>query len=193
MTIDDDTAERRLNHDEMVYRPGERELAKRLFELLGCRPVDRGGTFLSSLVDPSGNDFSNNVVYASEVTAEQWQLECALADALAGGDEVGTTARAYLERLAREPQRSFHFGMRLPTLEALDAAIARIRDASDNDPDLKGRVQVSGVFHPGDPGAYTETMVQAFVRTDVVAAGLLAFGQHIELQWHLPKDEGGSR
>ena len=29
-------------------------------------------------------------------------------------------------------------------------------------------------------------MIQAFVRTDVVAAGVLAFGQHVELQWHLP-------
>ena len=45
---------------------------------------------------------------------------------------------------------------------------------------------MSGVFRPGDPGAYTDTMVQAFVRTDVVAAGLLAFGQHVELQYQIP-------
>jgi hypothetical protein len=193
MTSDSAPAARRLNHVEMVYRPGERELAKRVFELLGCKPVDRGGTFVSSLVDPDSDDFSNNVVYASEVTAEQWDLECALVAELEGDTAVGKTARAYLARLAGEPQRSFHFGMRLPTLEALEAAVARVRDASSSDPDLKGRVHVSGVFHPGDPGAYTDTMVQAFVRTDVVAAGLLAFGQHIELQWHLPKAEGSTR
>jgi hypothetical protein len=29
-------------------------------------------------------------------------------------------------------------------------------------------------------------MIQAFVRTDAVAAGLLTLGQLIELQWHLP-------
>jgi len=29
-------------------------------------------------------------------------------------------------------------------------------------------------------------MTQAFVRTDVIASGLLAFGQHIELQWQVP-------
>jgi hypothetical protein len=29
-------------------------------------------------------------------------------------------------------------------------------------------------------------MIQAFVWTDVVAAGLLSLGQHIEVQWHLP-------
>ena len=34
------------------------------------------------------------------------------------------------------------------------------------------------------PGAGENTVVVA--RTDVVAAGVLAFGQHVELQWHLP-------
>ena len=56
----------------------------------------------------------------------------------------------------------------------------------DTDPDLAGRVALSGVFHPDEPGAYAPNMIQAFVRTDIVAAGLLAFGQHVELQWHLP-------
>ncbi len=51
---------------------------------------------------------------------------------------------------------------------------------------LAGRVSVSGVFRPGDPGSYTDTMAQAFVRTDVIASGLLTFGQHIELQWQVP-------
>ena len=36
---------RRLNHVEMVYRPGERELAGRVFEVLGLRVFDRGGTW----------------------------------------------------------------------------------------------------------------------------------------------------
>jgi len=29
-------------------------------------------------------------------------------------------------------------------------------------------------------------MIQAFVHTDVMASGLLTFGQHIELQWQVP-------
>ena len=52
-------------------------------------------------------------------------------------------------------------------------------------PELDGRVTVSGVFFPGDPGAYTDRMAQAFVWTDVIASGLLTIGQHVELQWHL--------
>jgi hypothetical protein len=177
---------RTLNHVELVYRPGERDLAIRFFELLGCRPVDRGGTFFSALVEPTVPDFVNNVLYASEVTPEQWQLDRTLIAAIDGEGEVGAAAQVYLERLRREPQRSFHFGVRYPDLPALEATVDGIRGAGDADADLAGRVSVSGVFHPGDPGAYTDTMVQAFVKTDVVAAGLLALGQHIELQWHLP-------
>ena len=181
-----DAATRQLNHVELVYRPGERDLAKRFFELLGCRVLDRGGTFLSALVEPGGHDFMNNCFYASEVTEEQWRLDGALLDSRGEGDEIGSAQDAYLERLRREPQRSFHFGIRYPELTQLEQTVDTIRSAGESDDALKGRVWVSNVFRPGDPGSYTDVMVQAFVRTDVVAAGLLALGQHVELQWHLP-------
>ena len=180
---------RRLNHVEMVYRPGERELAGRVFEVLGLRVLDRGGTWFSALIDPDVADFSNNACYASEVTPEQWALEQSLADAIAeNDDEVGGTARGYLERLRTEPQRSFHFGIRFHERDDFDAALERVR-AVDDDPELKGRMSLVRVFHPDEPGAAAPNMIQAFVQTDVVAAGLLAFGQHVELQWHLPEHE----
>jgi hypothetical protein len=178
----------RLNHVEMVYRPGERELAGRVFELLGMRVLDRGGTWMTALVDPEVADFSNNACYASEVTPEQWALEQTLARAIADDtDGVGDSARAYLERLRTEPQRSFHFGIRFHSRDDFDATLERVRTATA-DPELAGRVALSGVFHPDEPGAAAPNMIQAFVRTDVVAAGVLAFGQHVELQWHLPAD-----
>ena len=183
--IDAGTA-RHLNHVELLYRPGERELAKRVFELLGFRVMDRSGTFFTAFVEPGESDFANNAVYASEVTEEQWALERALDAALGSDGDVGVTARAYLDRLRHEPQRSFHFGVRYPSVEALDATLARIDDVGATDPELAGRVAVSGVYRPGDPGSYTDTMVQAFARTDVVAAGILAFGQHVELQYQIP-------
>jgi hypothetical protein len=184
---------RQLNHVEMVYRPGERMLAARVFELLGLRVVDPGGRWLFALGDPALADFSNNACYASEVTLEQWALELALEAAIgsgggaraAGGErDVGSTARAYLDRMRVEPQRTFHVGIRIFGREDFDATLDRIRAAS-TDPDLAGRVALIGVFLPDEPGALAPNMIQAFVRTDVVAAGLLAFGQHVELQWHL--------
>jgi hypothetical protein len=185
-TAPTDEAARHLNHVELLYRPGEREQAKRVFEILGFRVSDRGGTFFTAFVEPGESDFTNNAVYASEVTEEQWALEQALTGALGTDDEVGTTARAYLGRLEKEPQRSFHFGIRYPSVEALDATLARIAAVGETDPELVGRIGVSGVFRPGDPGALADTMIQAFTRTDVVAAGILAFGQHVELQYQFP-------
>lgn len=175
-----DTLMHALNHVELVYRPGERELAKRVFELLGCNPVDRGGTWFTSFVDADGADWCNNVLYASEVTPEQWAFEEAL--------DASSPARvAYLDRLTREPQRAFHFGIRLPDEATLEATCARITDAGNggSDGELAGRIRIAGVFRPGDPEAVADSMVQAFVWTDVIASGLLTLGQHIELQWQL--------
>lgn len=186
----DRDAARRLNHVEMVYRPGERELATRVFELLGLRVSDNGGPWMFARIDPAIGDVANNACYASEMTPEQWALEQALAGALAAdGDDspgVGSAALGYLERLRGEPQRSFHFGIRLFDRDDFDATLDRIR-AADREPDLARRVELINVYHPDEPGAYAKGMIQAFVRTDVVAAGLLAFGQHVELQWHLPR------
>ena len=173
-----------LNHVELVHRPGERELAKQVFQLLGCNTIDRGGDFVSAMVDGSDSAAPNNVLYVSEVTPEQWDVEQALQAALDEDTKLGAAADAYLARLRREPQRSFHFGIRCEDRAAWDARLDAIRSASESGA-LKGRVAVSGVFFPGDPGAYTDRMAQAFVWTDVMASGLLTIGQHIELQWHL--------
>jgi hypothetical protein len=177
-----------------VYRPGERALAGRVFELLGMRVVDHGGEWMFAHVDPSVADVANNACYASQVTPEQWALEQSLASAMAepeghpaSGDEgVGSAARAYVERVRREPQRSFHFGVRFHEREDFDATLDRIR-AAEADPDLTGRVALLGVYDPSEPGALAPGMFQAFVRTDVVAGGLLTLGQLVELQWHLPE------
>ena len=171
-----DTTAHALNHIELVYRPTERELAKRVFELLGCRPVDRDGTWFTSFVAANGADWANNVLYASEVTPEQWAFEQAVPTAT-------PEAAAYFGRLRREPQRSCHFGIRLADEATLDATCERVRRAGTDGGELAGRIRLAGVFRPGDPGAVAETMVQAFVWTDVVASGLLTLGQHIELQW----------
>ncbi len=180
-----DTATRALNHVELVYAPGERPLARTLFELLGCAVHDTGGPFLSAKIAPGQDTLVNNAMYASEVTLEQWALELALRDALDGGFLAGPGGD-YLANLESHPQRSCHFGIRYPSAADLDATIDRIEHIADHAPELDGRVTLSGVFRPGDPGSYTDTMTQVFVRTDVIASGLLAFGQHIELQWQVP-------
>lgn len=171
-------SEGRLTHVECIYRPGERELARRLFELLGCRVVDREGIFFTAFVDPDGADYSTNVFYASEVTPEQWAFE----------GELARSSGAALERFAEArravPQRSFHFGFRVANEAIQTSLVERVRHAAAADEALRDRVQIDGVFRPGDPGALAPNMTQAFVWTDIVASGLLGLGQYIEVQWH---------
>ena len=178
-------SDRFLNHVELVYRPGERELAKRVMSLFGCNVVDRGGTYFSAMVEPAVSDFVNNALYASEMTPEQAALEAALSSALADGPSAAA-GDAYRAHLRTVPQRSCHFGIRWPDLDALESQLEDIAKISQDDPDLAGRVAVSAVFRPGEPGSITDTMVQAFVHTDVLASGLVLFGQHVEMQWHVP-------
>ncbi len=149
---------RQLNHVEMVYRPGERALAARVFELLGMRVADHGGEWFFSLIDPAVADVANNACYASQVTPEQWALEQALEATIdePSDDELGSVARTYLARLRAEPQRSFHFGIRYFAREDFDATLERVR-AAESDAELAGRVALIGVFHPDDPGTLAPT------------------------------------
>jgi hypothetical protein len=169
-----------LNHVEMVYRPGERELTGRALELLGCEVVDSGGHWLLAKIDRSSPSTNNNVLYASEVPEEQWAFETALQERLASGDDLAAAYRAFQEFQVRRPQFATHFGIRLPSMDAWREAIARVEECDD--PGLRGRLSLSGEFHPRNPGAYSPDLAQAFVKTDIFAAGLVTLGQHIELQ-----------
>ena len=126
----------------MVYRPGERALAARVFELLGLRVLDQGGEWFFCLVDPASNDVANNACYASQVTAEQWALEQALTDVIAA---VGRTAShrqwpwgsgSWLPR-ARPVRAPALVPFRDPVRnkEDFDATLERIRQA-EQDPEL---------------------------------------------------------
>jgi len=177
--------DRRITHAETVYRPGERALAAKVLELLGCRVVDRGGHFFTALVDPEVTSWTTNTIYASEVTPRQWAFEQALQEAAGTNATLGAARDAWLADVTARPQYSFHFGLRVANDEAFESLLDRVRHAQAHDPELAGRIHVSGVFRPGDPDAATDTMLQAFIHTDVIASGLVSLGQHIEIQRHL--------
>ena len=172
-----------LNHVELVYRSGERKLVAKVFETLGCSVVETGGPYLVIQVSATSGNFLNNVLYASEVTAAQAQLESALEDQLVGGGAVASAFRAYEEQGRREPQRTTHFGIRMPSVDDLEKTLARIE--SLDCAELDGRLEVAGVFRPGDPGALSDALIQGFVHTNVFASGLVSLGQYIELQAQL--------
>ncbi len=78
-----------LNHAELVYRPGERKLVSRVFEALGCVAVETGGPYLVIQINPGQGDFLNNVLYASEVSAEQWTFETLLQQEIGSSRVLG--------------------------------------------------------------------------------------------------------
>jgi hypothetical protein len=182
-----------LNHVELVYAPGERALARKLLEGLGFRVVDpqtdpipenlgpAAGPFLIVYLDPADDDVFDNVLYVSEAREEQWRFESALRDRLAKDEELAALHRGLREAHAGLPQAMTHFGVAYPSAREVEEALARLAAI----PELEGRVTLSPVYVPGGPGSVDDRVAQGFVYTDVVAVGLLAGGQQIELQVRL--------
>jgi hypothetical protein len=81
-------------------------------------------------------------------------------------------------------------GIGFETLAAWEDTVERIRTLPTSDPALSERLEVAAVFRPGDPGAYGDDFVQAFVRTDIFSVGLLTLGQTIELQHYYANEPG---
>ena len=169
---------RRLTHVELLHAPGERALAARVFELLGCTVSDSDGHWFTAFIDTNLRDYANNSFYASEAPAEQLAIEAAMADS------VGE----WVEIMRAAPQKSPHFGVRVGTVEEHRALVESIRYASANDDELRGRIEVLGLFPHDAPDAIATNMDQAFIWTNVIASGPLRLGQVIELQWHLNRE-----
>ena len=189
--------ERVLSHSEMVYAPGERGLAAGLFRAIGCRVLDpqtdecppelgpAAAPYLVIFVDPNGTDLFDNVLYASEVPAEQWAFEQALRAELGRDGELGRRHGAIAESFRRFPQGLTHLG-----IGVTEPQLERAVDAIRNTPELAKRVEVAGPYRPGGPGAVDPRVIQAFLRTDIVSGSLLCAGQHIELQVRIDAPRG---
>jgi hypothetical protein len=168
---------RPLNHAELVHRLGERDLARRALATLGCEVRDGvTGVWI----------FADEVFLVSEVTPERWAFEEWLRGQI--GDEPHGPYKEFIDQLAVQPQRYHHVAIGFETLDAWEEAVERIRGLPATDPALAARLEVAAVFRPGDPGAFGDDFVQAFVRTDIFSVGLLTLGQTIELQHYYAND-----
>src|SRR5204862_7893830 len=113
---------RMLNHVEVLYQRGERELAVMFFEALGCEVVDTltpcetGSTILYVWPDAAEHDRLNNVLYLSEVRHPQWKLEQTLADPLAHDPELAAAFAALRPQARPAPPGTPPFGLRYPAV-----------------------------------------------------------------------------
>lgn len=103
---------RRLNHVEIVHRPGERHLVRALFDLLGFGTLEMSrGEIVIGVVDPPTFDEldNDNWIGGREVRPEQWEFDQALAKALQQ-KPLAAAFEKHKELLSRRPQWGMHFG-----------------------------------------------------------------------------------
>jgi hypothetical protein len=174
-----------LNHLEALYRPGDRELAIEFVEALGCTTTDTGfetetgSSYIS--VHPYGADSDplNNVFYVSEMLPRQVQLEDLIRARIEGDAAIQDALAGYREKAKSFPFGIPHFGLRYPSVEALQPVLERLDKGVS--PALKARVTVHPIQVFEAANGIPE-VTQAFVYTDVVVTGSSALGQLIELQ-----------
>jgi hypothetical protein len=192
-----------IGHLALHYRPGDEQAARRLLELLGCTLVQNGpapGTdgFTTVVVDHDTWNYVDNVLYLSRAHPAQLALEDAIVERLADDPSLA----AYHDARVGQPEALAHVGIRYASFAALERAVLGVEAAAAPGGELEGRAVVtkfrarpgadadidaamdaSPVFGPDDRPAFADYGVQCFVKTDLFAAGLLALGQTIELDY----------
>jgi hypothetical protein len=172
-----------LSHVEAVYRPGDRQLAIDLFEALGCRTIETdtrsiaGGTYVSVHPDPMDRSF-DNVIYLSEMPAQQHRLETVLAEAIASNEELRSSREHYRSLADDHPYSLCHIALRYPSFQVIDEVLAGIEDRLT--PEMKARSTLK-VLRPGDDDHVGFDSIQAFLYTDIAVSGISAFGQVFEM------------
>ena len=177
-----------LNHLEMLYQPGEREIAVDFCRLFGWEVVDTGApsesgsTYLFVHLEPSDRDRLNNTFYLSEVRPEQAALESALRQESGSSSTLADAFAAYRRKARTRPHGIPHCGIRYRSFEDVEQVVERLQGAAASPASpLLGRISVDAV-RPGDARSMTDELVQAFVYTDVMCSGLFVLGQLFELQ-----------
>ena len=182
-TVTDQKAGAVLSHVEAVYRPGDRQLAIDLFETLGCKTYNTdtkslaGSTYISVHPDPNERGL-DNVLYLSEMTAEQSRVEDILRQRIEDDEELRASRDRFRSLASEKPFGFSHIAMRYPTYESLERVLDGLEDRLT--PAMKAR-SVLRIFRPGDAQEIVWDSIQAFVYTDIVVAGISAFGQVFEM------------
>jgi len=176
---------RRLNHVEFAHRPGEGELARNLFEALGCscEVIDTPPYGKYIVVSLDGSPHGQNDMFASEAEPEQLALEDALLREIAAdASEIGKAADRFRGLQRDKAFRATHVGVRIPSVAALDEVIAKLGAMAAGR--FAGRLELGYTMERSlEEARATDTpLKQIWIWTDVISTGLLAIGQQFELQ-----------
>jgi len=141
----------------------------------------RGRELYGKSVHPHGaeSDPLNNVFFVSEMPPGQVALEDMVREKIDGDEVLQAAVAGYREKARTFPFGIPNFGLRFPSVEAVEAVVERLRNGISSA--LKERVTV----HPTQVFEATDgipRVTQVFVYNDVVVTGSSALGQLIELQ-----------
>lgn len=202
---------RSMGHMALHYRNKEEgPLAARLMTMLGYELtqdliLEDGSHFYRFVVDPRHAPRGDGIVYLAVMPEAQRALLEAIHGALkVGQPDQHPAVTAMHEKMAQDPEYSFHYGTLLESLEDLEAIFVRLDEANRNDPQLKGRLKLgynrplpgnaeidarldaSPVYGPVTRYAYGQNGVQAFLETDILTSGLLGESMFLEFDYVFP-------
>jgi len=203
------TTPTRLGHLAFQFRPGDRELAVRFFQLLGARicefpnPGSTDPIYIAAM-NSAEPDEPSDIIYLFALKPQQAALEGAIAEALGlGTDREHHAVAPFVKHRETWLESYLHFGLRFDSLEELEGAVERLRAeiavnpefgarvldlrplkarGEDRDTEIAERMAASPVF--AEAGyAYGRNGVQVHIRTDLFVAGLGLFGSIVELDY----------
>ena len=200
-----------LGHVAMHYRePKHGPMAARLFDLLGFTRREEialpdGTVFYHLLVDGAATNNGDGIIYLSPLRrAHRWLYDVIRERLAVGGPDEHPAVAKVRKSEQIDPETGFHVGFLIPTLERLEEAFLRVRNAASADPDFGRHIEI--VLNRAKPGdaimdarldasplyagvsrtTYGRNGVQAFVRTDLLCSGPLGEDCVIEFDFVFP-------
>jgi hypothetical protein len=177
-----------INHLEMLYRPGERNLAMEFCRLLGwdvtetSQPSETGSTYIIVRPEPRDTNYVNNVFYLSEVRPAQVELEGELEKLRSKESGLDRALGEYVDKARTKPHGIPHCGIRYRSFSEVEEIVDRVRSEISSPGSLLGHRLSVDAIGPDDPRSLNGDLLQAFVYTDLMCSGLFLVGQLFELQ-----------
>ena len=189
----------------------EGHLAARLLREIGfteCYSMEQpgeGGTFFHFVIDETANRGTDRIFYLLAMPEVLSNLYAEINSRLGVGTaSEASQVTALRAAQAEDPEFNFHAAVVLPSLEELEAMVARVQKLAAEDPELKGRVKVTlNRARPGTPEddarmdaspvfgdvtrhTYGPNGVQVFVETDLICGGPLGDNWVFEFDYVFP-------
>jgi hypothetical protein len=185
-------------------------LAARVLEVVGFAltqrlPLPDGSSFYRFSLNHKDLNRGDNIVYLSLLPEAQRELMGVIREKLKVGapDEHPAVANMRAAQ-AKDPEYTFHVGVLVDSLEALERTMLKLVDSAQTDPQLKGRMKIvlnrarrgtpevdrrldeSPLYGKVERYAYGRNGVQAFLETDLLVGGPLGDRLVIELDYVFP-------